>query len=103
MIRRRRFADLVSRQLDLFERDHAELLRDCERVEREYDRAPRGEAEERYGDYLDLVETAAGMLAELRDGYAATLNGDAAAVYSAAFNRAVLKRLPRLAVAIEDA
>ena len=102
MIFRKRFADVVSRQLDLFEREHAGLIADCVAAERAYDRADRSEAEERYGDYVDLVETATELLADLRDGYAATLEGETADEYEAAFNRAVLKRLPRFALEIED-
>ena len=103
MLRRRRFADVIARQLDLFERDHAGLLRDCAAAEEAYDRAERDEAEERYGDYLDLVETGAELLAGLRDGFARTLAEDAAAEYELAFNRAVAKAFPRFAVAIGDA
>ena len=56
-LRRSRFADVVERQLDLFEREHRGLIDDCVEAERAYDRAERDEAEERYGDYVDLVET----------------------------------------------
>lgn len=99
---KRRFADLIERQLELFEREHAGLIEDCEAAERAYDEAEREEAEERYGDYVDLVETGTELLAELRDAYASTLDDNAAAEYEAAFNRAVLKRLPRFALEIED-
>jgi hypothetical protein len=102
VIFRKRFADVVSRQLDLFEREHAGLIADCAAAERAYDRADRSEAEERYGDYVDLVETATELLADLRDAYAATLEGDVAEEYEAVFNRAVVKRLPRFALEIED-
>ena len=102
MIFRKRFTDVVSRQLDLFEREHAGLIADCVAAERAYDRADRSEAEERYGDYVDLVETATELLADLRDGYASTLEEDAAEEYEATFNRAVLKRLPRFALEIEN-
>jgi hypothetical protein len=102
VIRRRRFTDVVSRQLDLFEREHAGLIRDCELAERAYDRAPRDEAEERYGDYIDLVETGTDLLAALRDNYAASLGAETAEEYEEAFNRAVLKRLPRFALEIEN-
>ncbi|TMK95236.1 MAG: hypothetical protein E6G42_03350 [Actinobacteria bacterium] len=102
MIFRKRFADVVSRQLDLFEREHAGLIADCMAAERAYDRADRTEAEERYGDYVDLVETATELLADLRDGYASTLEDEAADQYETTFNRAVLKRLPRFALEIED-
>ena len=93
--RRRRFAEVISRQLELFEREEAELIRQCEEAERAYDRADRDEAEERYGDYVDLVETGTEALADLRWSYAATLDEDAAEGYEDAFNRAVRKRLPR--------
>ena len=51
------FEDLIRRQLDLFEQECAGLIADCDAAERAYDAADRDEAEERYGDYLDLVET----------------------------------------------
>jgi hypothetical protein len=100
--RRRRFADVIDRQLDLFEREHDVLIREVEAAERAYDRAERDAAEERYGDYLDLVETATEVLAELRDNYAAALDDEASEEYEDAFNRAVMKRLPRFALEIED-
>ena len=94
-LRRGRFADVISRQLELFERDNAELIRDCVEAERRYDHADRDDAEEVYGDYVDLVESATEALADLRWTYAATLDEDAAEEYEQAFNRAVKKRLPR--------
>ena len=102
IFRRRRFADVISRQLDLFEREHRGLIDDCDAAERAYDRAERDEAEERYGDYMDLVETGTELLADIRDHFAATLEEDAAAEYEEAFNRAVAKRLPRFALEIEN-
>ena len=99
---RRRFADVIRRQLDLFVRDHRGLIDDCIAAERAYDRADRDEAEERYGDYVDLVETGTEVLAEIRDSYARTLDEDTAEEYEAAFNRAVVKRLPRFALEIEN-
>ena len=99
---RRRFRDVITRQLDMFEREHAELIEECENALRAHRDAPREEAEELYGDYLDLVETGAEALVELRDAYAATLDEDTAEEYEAAFSRAVGKRLPRLAPLIED-
>ena len=102
MIFRRRFDDVVSRQLDLFEREQAGLIADCAAAERAYDRAHRSEAEERYGDYVDLVETATEILADIRDHYASTLDERAAEEYERGFNRAVLKRLPRFALEIEN-
>jgi hypothetical protein len=101
-LRRARFADVVRRQLDLFEQEHSGLIDDCLAAERAYNDAPRDEAEERYGDYVDLVETGTELLADLRDNFGATLDEDAADEYEEAFNRAVLKRLRRFALEIED-
>ncbi len=98
-----RFADLIRRQLDLFEHEEAPLITDCEEAERAYDAADRAEAEERYADYLDLVETGTELLAGLRDNFASTMDEEAAENYEQAFNRAVVKRLPRFALEIEDA
>ena len=97
MIFRRRFADVIRTQVDLFVQEEAELIRDCEQAELAYDRAERDEAEERYGDYLDLVETGTEILAGLRDAYAGRLEEDAAERYVAEFNRAAARRLPRFA------
>jgi hypothetical protein len=101
-LRRSRFGDVIARQLDLFEADHAGLIRDCEAAEAAYDAAERDEAEERYGDYLDLVETGTELLADLRDNYAASLGEAAADEYEAAFNAVVARRLPRFALEIEN-
>ena len=102
LIFRRRFSQVISRQLELFEREQAELIQECAEAERAYDRAPRDEAEERYGDYVDLVESGTELLADLRDNYASALDDDAAEEYEQAFNRAVAKRLPRFALEIEN-
>jgi hypothetical protein len=100
-LRRARFADVIERQLDLFDREHRGLIDDCVAAERAYDQADRDEAEERYGDYVDLVETGTELLADLRDNFAQTLDDDAAEEYERAFNRAVLKRFRRFALEIE--
>jgi hypothetical protein len=96
-----RFVDLVERQLALFRDEHAGLIRDCEAALRAYDGAPREEAEERYGDYLDLVETGTDELARIRDGYAETLDQDVADEYRAVFNDMVRKRLPRFGLELD--
>jgi hypothetical protein len=96
------FEDVIRRQLDFFERERADLIADCEEAERAYDAAGRDEAEERYGDYVDLVETGTEELAALRDHFASTMTAVAAEEYEAEFNRAVLVRLPRFALEIED-
>jgi len=97
-----RFADLIRRQLELFEREQAALIIECEDAERAYDAADRAEAEERYGHYLDLVETGTELLGALRDNFASTMDEEAAEDYELAFNRAVADRLPRFALEIED-
>jgi hypothetical protein len=99
---RRRFADVIKRQLDLFEREQRGLIEDCIAAERAYDQSGRDEAEERYGDYVDLIETATEILADIRDHFASTLDEETAEDYEGAFNRAVVKRLPRFALEIEN-
>ena len=99
--RRGRFVDLVERQVRLFEHERAGLIRDAEAALRAYDAAERGEAEARYGDYLDLVDTGQDELVEIRDGYATTLEEDAAEEYREAFNRVVRRRLPRFALELD--
>ena len=93
---------MIDRQLTLFVEEHADLIRECDEAEEAYDRAPREEAEERYGDYVDLVESGTELLADLRDAYAATLAEDAADEYELAFNRAVARRLARFGLEIEN-
>jgi hypothetical protein len=100
-LRRARFADVISRQLDLFERDEADLIRECDEAEERYRTSDRDDAEELYGDYMDVVEAGTEALAELRWAYAATLDEDAAEEYEEAFNRAVRKRLPRFGTEID--
>ena len=80
---------MIRRQLELFEREHAALIADCDAAERAYDEAGRDEAEERYGDYLDLVETGTEELAALRDNFAATMDELGRRRVRAEFNRAV--------------
>ena len=100
--RRRRFVDLVERQLDLFSREHAGLIGDAEAALRAYDAAERDEAEERYGDYLDLVETGQDELVEIRESYAATLEDDPADEYRAVFNRLARRRFPRFTLELDE-
>ena len=57
MFGRRRFADLIQRQLDLFEREHGDAIEEAEERLELYNRAEREEAEELYGNYVDAVET----------------------------------------------
>jgi hypothetical protein len=98
----RRFADVIKRQLELFEREQRGLIADCIAAERAYNKADRDEAEERYGDYVDLVETGTEILADIRDHFASTLGEETAEEYEYEFNRAVAKRLPRFGLEIEN-
>jgi hypothetical protein len=101
IFRRARFADVIERQLELFRSEHADLIRDCEEAERRYDAADREDAEERYGEYVDLVEEGTEALAELRDAFKRTLDEETAEQFEAAFNKAVKKRLPRFGLEID--
>jgi len=92
---RGRFVDVVERQLALFAAENKGLISDTEAALVAYNKAPRDEAEERYGDYLDLVETGTDELVELRDNFAATLDEDSCREYHEVFSRVVRKRLPR--------
>jgi hypothetical protein len=98
---RARFADLVERQLELFRQEHGGLIRDCEAALAAYNRASREDAEERYGDYLDLVDTGREALVEYRDAYARTLDEEVAEDYAEAFNLLVRKRLPRFGLELD--
>jgi len=89
-VSRSRFAEVIARQLDLFVRDNLELLEACDA------------AEERFGDYQELVEDGTEILAGLRDNFATTVDAETAAEYEKAFNRAVEKQLPRFGLEIED-
>jgi hypothetical protein len=97
-----RFAELIDRQLDLFEEQDAEFLARVDEAERAYDRADRDDAEEVFGRFQELVEFGTETLAEMRDGYARTLDENAADEYVAQFNAAVHRRLPRFALEIDD-
>jgi hypothetical protein len=101
-LRRDPFRDVIARQLDLFVEDEADLLEECREKARLYERAPREDAEEAYGDFVDAVETATEALADMRDRFGRTLDEEAAESYEDAFNRAVQKRWPELGLEIEN-
>jgi hypothetical protein len=100
MFRRARFTQVIESQLDLFERDHADVLDEADARLELYNRASRDEAEELYGDYLDAVETGTETLADMRDHYAQSLGEPDA--YLLEFNKAVARRLPAFALEIEN-
>ena len=100
MFRRARFARVIQSQLDLFVRDHRDVIEEANQRLDAYDRAGREEAEELYGDYVDAVETGTELLADMRDHYGRAL--DDADQYCEEFNRAVAKRMPAFALEIEN-
>ena len=102
MFRRRRFRDVIDRQLGFFEQDDGDLLHDVDRALARYDGAGRDEAEELYGDYQLAIEAATDRLAELRDTYARTLEDDDAEQYTREFNDSVVSRWRDLALTIEE-
>lgn len=102
LFRRGRFDELVSRQLDLFTADEAELLQEASDAEEAWNRVSRDDAEEAYGDYQLVVDAIADKLLELRETYARTLAPGVHAEYVAAFNRAATRRFRRYATLLSD-
>lgn len=102
MLRRGRFHDVVSRQLDLFAENEAELLAEAEATDDAWTRARADDSEELYGDYQLVVDAIGERLYDLREAYAGTLDGPAAEEYRAELTRAASKRFRRLASFLED-
>jgi ElaB/YqjD/DUF883 family membrane-anchored ribosome-binding protein len=102
MFRRKRFGEVIQRQLAFFAEEDGELLDDVDRALDKYNRADRDEAEELYGDYQLAIEAATDRLAEFRDAYARTLEEDDAEQYVQEFNRGVVDRWRALALTIEE-
>jgi uncharacterized protein YukE len=93
VIFRRRFSEVIQRQLDVFATDETDgLLAEVHELKGKYDRAARDSAEEAYGDYMDIVDAVKDALADMRDRFARTLEGDAVEEYESAFERAARKR-----------
>ena len=95
------FQDLVERQLALFRQDEAELLAEVEDALEAYDGAGRDEAEERYGEFVDLVDTGREALVDMRDAFAESLDEEAADEYRLVFDDLVRKRLPRFGLELD--
>ena len=89
MFRRARFGGVIETQLDLFVRDHRDVLDEVDERLRAYNTTNRDQAAELYGDYVDAVETGTELL-------------DDPARYLEEFNRTVARRLPELALEIEN-
>jgi hypothetical protein len=102
MLGRRRFHDVVRRQLDIFAEDEAELLAEAAGADAAWTKASREESEELFGDYQLVVDAIGEHLYDVREAYAATLAEDVADPYRAAFNQAALKRFRRLASFLDE-
>lgn len=102
MLGRKSFADLVSRQLDLFTTDAATLLEEAAEADAAWTNADRDDSEELYGDYQLVVDELAERLLELRETYASTLDDSTSDDYRAAFSRAARERFRAYAGLLED-
>jgi hypothetical protein len=98
--RRKRFGELIERQLGFFLEDDADLLQDVADALETYNRADKSDAEELYGDYQLAIEAATDRLAELRDTFGRTLDDPEA--YEREFNAEVVRRWPPLSLTIEE-
>jgi len=92
MFGRRRFGELVERQLELFASDEASLLAEAGAADTAWTHADRGRSEELFGDYQLVADAVAERLLDVREAYASTLEDDVAGEYRAAFDRAARKR-----------
>ena len=102
MLRRKRFDDLIRRQLDLFAVDESALLDEARAADAAWTNASRDDAEELYGDYQLVVDAIGERLHEIREAYAASLDEPTADGYRAAFNRAAKKRFRPYASYLEE-
>jgi hypothetical protein len=102
ILRRGPFSDVISRQLDVFAADNQDVIGEAAQRFSLYGRSDRDDAEELYGDYIDAIETATEVLADMRDDYARNIEEGPDEEYEAAFNRAVAKRWPMFALEIEN-
>jgi hypothetical protein len=102
MLGRKRFADPIRRQLDLFETDEATLLEEVAEADSAWTNAGADGSEELYGDYQLVVDAIGERLYELREAYAATLEEPTAEEYREAFNGAAAKRFGRYAAFLGD-
>jgi hypothetical protein len=102
VIFKRRFGELIDRQLDLFEQDNAELFDRVDDAEADYRAAAREEAEERFGDLQEVLAEGTELLIEVRDAYSETLDDETVEEYVAAFDFAVVRRFPQFALELEE-
>jgi hypothetical protein len=99
---RRRFSELVDRQLELYAQDHRDEIREIVAALDQHRTSTSEDAQEAFGDYQDRIDWAAQDLIALRDTYARTLDEQTAAAYTKAFGRGVRRRFPALARAVDS-
>jgi hypothetical protein len=102
MLGRGRFSKVIKTQLDQFAVDHRGDIDECSEKLAAYNAGDRDDAEELYGDYVDAVEYATELLADIRDNYARFLDEATDDEYQREFNRAVEKRWKPFASEIEN-
>ena len=102
IFRRRRFDELVERQLDLLEEDERALFAEARAADAAWTNAGADESEELYGDFQLLVDAIGERLYDVRDAYARSLDGDVAVEYRAAFDRKARKRFGRAASFLQE-
>ena len=102
MFRRKgRFVEVVGRQLEIFADDHSSDLDEIEAALAHYNRTSAKEAEERYSEYADLVESLSKSLSDVRGAYSTTLDADGVAEYAAVFDRMVRQRFRQTPLELE--
>jgi len=101
IFRRGRFADLIERQLDLFETETA-LLDEAAAADAAWAGSDASTSEELYGDYQLVVDAIGSELHDIRETYAAGLDERTAEDYRRAFDARARKRFGRLASFLED-
>jgi hypothetical protein len=102
ILRRRRFHDLVERQLDVFASDESRLLAEAREADAAWTNADADETEELYGDYQLVVDAIGERLHDIREAYASSLDDATADAYRDAFDRGARKRFGRYTTFLED-
>lgn len=100
--RKRRFHELVERQLELFATDDADLLAEAVAAESAWNSASAEEAEEAYGDFQLVVDAIADRLLDIREAYSQSLDEAASSEYAAEFTRQATRRYRRYASLLAD-
>ncbi len=98
---RRRFSDLVARQLEMYAAEHQVRLGVLASELAAHRAGDDEDLLETYGDLQDTVDVAASELLTLRDTYARSLDPATVPAYEKAFLRGVRRRFPMLTRAIE--